>query len=223
MYRIYIVEDDPVIAKKMGAYLNSWGYDARIAGDFRNILEEFKELMPQLVLLDVTLPFYNGYHWCSEIRKVSRVPVIFVSSASDNMNIVMAINMGADDYISKPFELNILTAKVQAILRRTYDFGGSTGFLEHRGVVLNTDNQTLSYQEANVELTKNEYRILTVLLEQKGKTVSRDTLMERLWETDSYVDDNTLTVNMARLRKKLESMGLQGFIRTKKGMGYLVE
>ena len=223
MYRIYIVEDDPVIAKKMGAYLNSWGYDARIAGDFKNILEEFKELMPQLVLMDVTLPFYNGHHWCREIRKVSRVQVIFVSSASDNMNIVMAINMGADDFISKPFELNILTAKVQAILRRTYDFGGSTGFLEHRGAVLNTDNQTLSYQESNVELTKNEYRILTVLLEQKGKTVSRDTLMERLWETDSYVDDNTLTVNMTRLRKKLESMGLQGFIRTKKGMGYLVE
>lgn len=223
MYRILIVEDDRVIADKIQEYLSSWGYDARIAEDFANITAEFVEYMPQLVLLDIILPSYNGYHWCQEIRKISKVPVIFLSSASDNMNIVMAINMGADDFIAKPFDLNILTAKIQAILRRTYDFGGQTGLIEHKGAVLNIDNNTLTYREGQIELTKNEFRILRVLMESKGKTVKRDTLMERLWETDSFVDDNTLTVNVTRLRKKLEQAGLVDFIVTRKGIGYLVE
>lgn len=223
MYRILIVEDDRVIADKIQEYLSSWGYDARIAEDFANITAEFVEYMPQLVLLDIILPSYNGYHWCQEIRKISKVPVIFLSSASDNMNIVMAINMGADDFIAKPFDLNILTAKIQAILRRTYDFGGQTGLIEHKGAVLNIDNNTLTYREGQIELTKNEFRILRVLMESKGKTVKRDTLMERLWETDSFVDDNTLTVNVTRLRKKLEQAGLADFIVTRKGIGYLVE
>ena len=178
---------------------------------------------PQLVLLDVGLPFYNGYHWCSEIRRFSSVPIIFVSSASDNMNIVMAINMGADDFIAKPFDLNVLTAKVQAMLRRTYDLGGQARLLQHRDAVLNTDDSTLTYHGERVELTKNEYRILQVLMENKGKTVSRDVLMQRLWESDSFVDENTLSVNVARLRKKLDGAGLENFIATKKGMGYIVE
>lgn len=181
------------------------------------------EFDPQLVLLDVGLPFYNGYHWCSEIRRFSSVPIIFVSSASDNMNIVMAINMGADDFIAKPFDLNVLTAKVQAMLRRTYDLGGQTRLLQHRDAVLNTDDSTLTYHGERVELTKNEYRILQVLMENKGKTVSRDVLMQRLWESDSFVDENTLSVNVARLRKKLDGAGLENFIATKKGMGYIVE
>lgn len=223
MYRILIVEDDRIIADKIQEYLNSWGYDARIADDFTNITAEFVNYAPQLVLLDITLPSYNGYHWCQEIRKISKVPVIFLSSASDNMNIVMAINMGADDFIAKPFDLNILTAKIQAILRRTYDFGGQTGLMECKGAVLNIDNSTLTYQEKQIELTKNEFRILRVLMENKGKAVKRDTLMERLWETDSFVDDNTLTVNVTRIRKKLEQAGLADFIITRKGIGYLVE
>lgn len=223
MYRILIVEDDRVIADKIQEYLNSWGYDARIAEDFTNITAEFVNCAPQLVLLDIALPSYNGYHWCQEIRKVSKVPVVFLSSASDNMNIVMAINMGADDFIAKPFDLNILTAKIQAILRRTYDFGGQTGLIEHKGAVLNIDNSTLTYEEEQIELTKNEFRILRILMENKGKTVKRDTLMERLWETDSFVDDNTLTVNVTRIRKKLEQAGLSDFIVTRKGIGYLVE
>ena len=221
--KIFIVEDDPVIASAVAEHIASWGCETRIARNFQNIVQEFVDFDPQLVLLDVGLPFYNGYHWCSEIRRFSSVPIIFVSSASDNMNIVMAINMGADDFIAKPFDLNVLTAKVQAMLRRTYDLGGQTRLLQHRDAVLNTDNSTLTYHGERVELTKNEYRILQVLMENKGKTVSRDVLMQRLWESDSFVDENTLSVNVARLRKKLDGAGLENFIATKKGMGYIVE
>ena len=221
--KIFIVEDDPVIASAVAEHIASWGCEPRIARNFQNIVQEFVEFDPQLVLLDVGLPFYNGYHWCSEIRRFSSVPIIFVSSASDNMNIVMAINMGADDFIAKPFDLNVLTAKVQAMLRRTYDLGEQTRLLQHRDAVLNTDDSTLTYHGERVELTKNEYRILQVLMENKGKTVSRDVLMQRLWESDSFVDENTLSVNVARLRKKLDGAGLENFIATKKGMGYIVE
>ena len=221
--KIFIVEDDPVIASAVAEHIASWGCEPRIARNFQNIVQEFVEFDPQLVLLDVGLPFYNGYHWCSEIRRFSSVPIIFVSSASDNMNIVMAMNMGADDFIAKPFDLNVLTAKVQAMLRRTYDLGGQTRLLQHRDAVLNTDDSTLTYHGERVELTKNEYRILQVLMENKGKTVSRDVLMQRLWESDSFVDENTLSVNVARLRKKLDGAGLENFITTKKGMGYIVE
>ena len=221
--KIFIVEDDPVIASAVAEHIASWGCEPRIARNFQNIVQEFVEFDPQLVLLDVGLPFYNGYHWCSEIRRFSSVPIIFVSSASDNMNIVMAINMGADDFIAKPFDLNVLTAKVQAMLRRTYDLGGQTRLLQHRDAVLNTDDSTLTYHGERVELTKNEYRILQVLMENKGKTVSRDVLMQRLLESDSFVDENTLSVNVARLRKKLDGAGLENFIATKKGMGYIVE
>lgn len=221
--KIFIVEDDPVIASAVAEHIASWGCETHIAQNFQNIVQEFVEFDPQLVLLDVGLPFYNGYHWCSEIRRISSVPIIFVSSASDNMNIVMAINMGADDFIAKPFDLNVLTAKVQAMLRRTYDLGGQARLLQHRDAVLNTDDSTLTYHGERVELTKNEYRILQVLMENKGKTVSRDVLMQRLWESDSFVDENTLSVNVARLRKKLDGAGLENFIATKKGMGYIVE
>lgn len=178
---------------------------------------------PQLVLMDISLPFFNGYHWCSEIRKVSKVPIIFVSSASDNMNIVMAINMGGDDFIPKPFDLTVLVAKVQALLRRTYDFTSSSDVLEHKGILLNLSDATVTYKGEKVELTKNEYRILQVLFENNGKAVTRDSLMEKLWETDCFVDDNTLTVNITRLRKKIAGIGLDNLIITKKGIGYMVE
>lgn len=223
MYRILLVEDDPGIAQAVCAHLRQWELDARCVQNFRAVMEEFTAFDPQLVLLDVSLPFYDGYHWCREIRKVSRVPVVFVSSAADNMNIVMAMNMGGDDFITKPFDLSVLMAKIQAVLRRTYDFGALSPILEHRGAVLNTADASLTVQGARVELTKNDYRILQTLLERKGSVVSRDTLMEKLWETDSFVDENTLTVNIARLRKKLDAAGLEGFITTKKGLGYLVE
>ena len=223
MYKIWIVEDDAAIASVIQKQIETWGFEAKCAEDFRNILAEFSEFDPQLVLLDISLPFYNGYHWCEEIRKVSKVPILFLSSASDNMNIIMAMNMGGDDFIAKPFDLNVLTAKIQAILRRTYDFAGQTTLLAHRGALLNTADLSLTYCGERTDLSKNEYRILQTLIENKGKVVGRDMLMQRLWETDSFVDENTLTVNIARLRKKLEAAGLHDFIATKKGLGYLVE
>ncbi len=223
MYKILIVEDDLIIAKTVKNHIRSWGFEAECVTDFKDVLAAFVPYSPQLVLLDITLPFFNGYHWCSEIRKVSKVPIIFISSASDSMNIVMAMNMGGDDFIAKPFDLNVLTAKVQALLRRTYDFTGQTNLLEHKGSILNISDATLNYHDRKIELSKNENKILQILLENKGKAVSRDTIMTRLWETDSYIDDNTLTVNITRLRKKLQEAGLSDFITTKKGIGYMVE
>ena len=222
MYKIFIVEDDSVIAGAVARHMESWGCQVHCVENFQKVLVEFVAFDPQLVLLDISLPFFNGYHWCNEIRRISKVPIIFISSASDNMNIVMAMNMGGDDFIAKPFDLHVLAAKVQAVLRRTYDFSGQTSLLEHRGAILNMGDATLTYEGSRVELTKNEYKILQTLLENKGRAVSRDTLMNKLWETDCYVDENTLTVNVTRLRRKLEGVGLSGFIITKKGIGYLV-
>ena len=223
MYRIYIIEDDSIIAGKIKEHMTNWGFEARCASDFRNIMGEFAEYEPHMVLLDISLPFFNGYHWCEEIRRFSKVPVIFLSSASDNMNIIMAMSMGGDDFIAKPFDMNVLVAKVQAILRRTYDFGGQTQLIEHRGALLNMSDASLLYNGKPVELTRNDYKILLTLMENRGSIVSRETLMEKLWETDCFVDENTLTVNIARLRKKLDGAGLAGFITTKKGVGYIVE
>lgn len=220
MYRIFIVEDEETIAQTVKNHLESWDYEVACVSDFSEVMREFVEFAPQLVLMDIKLPFFNGYHWCSEIRKVSKVPVIFLSSASDNMNIVMAMNMGGDDFIAKPFDLDVLTVKVQAMLRRSYDFAGSSSVIEHKGVMLNLTEATLFYQEQKLELTKNELRILQTLMENKEKVVSRDMLMTKLWESDAYVDENTLSVNVNRLRKKLESIGLSEFILTKKGIGY---
>lgn len=221
--KIYLVEDDVVIAGAVAKHMESWGCQVKTAENFGNILDEFRAFAPQLVLLDIYLPFFNGYHWCAEIRKISRVPIIFLSSASDNMNIVMAMNMGGDDFIAKPFDLDVLTAKVQALLRRTYDFSAGRERLEYGGAVLDLRDATLSYRGERLDLTRNEYRILQVLLENRGRTVSREALMQKLWETDSFVDENTLSVNVNRLRRKLDGMGLEGCIHTKKGLGYLVE
>ncbi|MDU7338499.1 MAG: response regulator transcription factor [Clostridium sp.] len=223
MYRILIVEDNMGIAASMKKHIEAWGLKARCVDDFQNVLTAFSEYNPHLVLLDISLPFFNGYHWCSEIRRVSKVPIVFISSASENMNIVMAMNMGGDDFIAKPFDLTVFMAKVQAVLRRTYDFSGQVSVLEHRGALLNTADATLTFEGERIDLTKNDYRILQALMERKGQVVSREKLMERLWETDSFVDENTLTVNMTRLRKKLDAAGLPHFITTKVGMGYLVE
>ena len=223
MYKILLVEDDPTITEVLERQLAKWGYEASHVTDFQHVLETFVQQAPHLVLLDISLPFYDGYHWCGEIRKISKVPIIFLSSASDNMSIVMAVSLGADDFIAKPFDLQVLTAKVQALLRRSYDFAVSGRVLEHRGVLLSTDDGSVSYKGVKLELTKNEYRIMQVLMENNGRAVARDTLMQRLWESDSFVDENTLSVNVARLRKKLESAGLDGYIVTRKGLGYMVE
>lgn len=217
-----IVEDDGNMANAMWTQLTAWGYEVYCVQNFQKVTEEFLTEEPQLVLLDIMLPFFNGYHWCSEIRKHSNVPILFISSASDNMNIIMAMNMGGDDFIAKPFDLNVLSAKVQAILRRTYDLAGTIPVLEHRGAILNLNDMTLHYEGQSLDLTRNEFRILQTLLEQKGKVVSRNTLMTRLWEIDSYVEENTLTVNINRLRKKLDELGLKEYITTKVGCGYMI-
>jgi len=222
MYKIMIIEDDITIAKVVAEHLKKWDYEVYYVTDFKNILQQFIDFNPQLVLLDIVLPFFNGFHWCSEIRKVSKVPVMFISSAQDNMNIVMAMNMGGDDFIVKPFDLNVLTAKVGAMLRRTYSFQGQVNVIEHRGVVLNLSDTTLTYKNNKIELTKNDYKILQILMENVGKVVSREDIMQRLWESDNFIDDNTLTVNITRLRKKLAEYGLKDFIITKKGLGYMV-
>lgn len=222
MYRLLIIEDDLGIASAVEKQALSWDFSVKCVENFRDVMKEFAGFAPHLVLLDLALPFYNGYHWCSEIRKVSKVPVIILSSASDNMNIVMAMNMGADDFIAKPFDGNVLMAKIQALLRRTYDFTAAVPLLEHRGALFNKEDGSLAYEGQKISLTKNEARILSALLENKGKTVSREKLMERLWETDSFVDENTLTVNVNRLRRKLNEVGLTDFITTRFGEGYLI-
>ena len=223
MYRILVVEDDAGIAEAIAEQAAMWDLQTRCIKNFMKVTEDFAEFDPHLVLLDISLPFFDGYYWCSEIRKVSKVPIIFISSAADNMNIVMAMNMGADDFIAKPFDQSVLMAKIKTLLRRTYDFGGQVPVLEHKGAMLNTGDSTLTYGDIRIDLTKNEYRILLALMENKGKTVSRERLMEILWQTDCFVDENTLTVNVGRLRKKLESAGLSDFIATRHGVGYIIQ
>src|SRR5699024_9265758 len=219
---IYLVEDDATIAGAVASHLRAWGYDCVVAADFRDVAGEFQRLQPQLVLLDLLLPFYNGFHWCQEIRRTSQVPILFLSSASDNLNILTAIQMGGDDFLAKPFDLNILAAKVQALLRRAYDFAPPSDVLACGALRLNLSDGTVEQGGQRTTLTRNELKILQVLLENRGKIVSRDRLMERLWESDSFMDENTLTVNVNRLRKTLAAVGAGDLIVTRKKQGYLV-
>lgn len=220
MYKIYMVEDDPIIAKTVKNHLESWDYEVTLVSDFSNVAAEVKACNPHLILMDIKLPACNGYYWCQEIRKDSKVPIIFLSSASDNMNIVMAVNMGGDDFVAKPFDLDVLTVKIQAMLRRSYDFSDTNDGLEYEGMVLSLGDATVTYNGNKTDLTRNELKILQTLLENKGKIVTRDMLMTKIWESDDYIDENTLSVNVNRLRKKLAEMGLNDLITTKKGMGY---
>lgn len=222
-YKVFLVEDDEIIATQIKKFLITWGYKVQVAMDFNDVLKEFADFNPHIVLLDISLPFYNGYYWCGEIRKISKVPIVFLSSSDDNMNIVMAMNMGGDDFIAKPFDLQVLGAKIQAILRRTYDFNGTAMLLECKGAILNLANASLVIGEKRLELTKNEFRILEILFENKGKIVTREAIMKHLWDGDCFVDDNTLAVNFTRLRKKLDEVSMKDFITTKKGIGYLLE
>lgn len=223
MYKVFMAEDDDGIANAITRRLSDWEFDVRRAENYRDVLSEFSEYEPHIVLLDISLPFFNGFYWCGEIRKLSKCPIMFISSMSDNMNIVTAMTMGADDFIAKPFDLGVLVAKIQALLRRSYDFAADIGTIEVRGAVLNTGDATLTFNGSKIDLTKNEYRILETLFESRGKVVSRETLMNKLWETDSFVDENALSVNILRLRKKLEQAGLSDFIDTKVGRGYIIQ
>lgn len=222
MYKILIVEDDVTIASLLNENIKKWGFESDYVTDFNQVLEEYNRKKPHLILLDISLPFYNGFYWCSEIRKVSNVPIVFLSSHTENLDIVMAMNMGGDDYITKPFSLDIVIAKIQAVLRRTYAYYSEIQTLEVRSVLLELKDAVVSYRDNKAELTKNEYKILRLLMEKKNNIISREEIMKNLWDSDSFIDDNTLTVNVNRLRKKLEDMGITDFIMTKKGMGYMV-
>lgn len=220
MQKIMIVEDDEVIAAAIKKHLETWHYQVMIVNDFEHVLDFYLQNQPELILLDISLPFYDGYHWCQQIRKISSVPIIFISSASENMNIVMAMTMGGDDFITKPFDFHVLTAKIQALLRRTYSFSKSMQILTYKELLLNILEATISYHDIAIELTKNELKILQTLFEKAEHFVSRDELMMNLWQSNAFIDDNTLSVNMNRLRKKLDVLGIEHLIQTKKGLGY---
>ena len=223
MNRIYVVEDDEMIAGSVRNHLQQWGYEVEITKDFGNILAEVTNYSPDLILLDITLPNFNGFYWCKEIRKLYKMPIMFISSASDNMNIVMAMDMGGDDFIAKPFDLSVLTAKIGAMLRRSYSFSGQMSAIEHRGGIYNMVDDTVACKGNKVELSKNEAQIMNLLMENAGSIVSRDVIMMQLWDSDNFIDDNTLTVNITRIRKKLKEIGVDDFIKTRKGSGYIIE
>lgn len=220
MFRIMVVEDDVSLKNIIAKCLTKWGHDVHQIENLENIIEEFKNYNPELVLLDINLPFYDGFHWCNEIRKISKVPIIFISSRNSNMDVIMGVNLGADDYIQKPFSVDVLVAKVNALLRRTYNFvDNNSNQIIHKGVTLDLSTATINYEDNTIELTKNEIKILHELMKYKGQIVSRNKLMKKLWDNDWFVDDNTLTVNVNRIRSKLNEIGLEDFIETKRGLG----
>lgn len=220
MQKIMIVEDDEVIAMALKKHLETWNYKVNVINDFEHVLDYYLNYKPELILLDISLPFYDGYHWCKQIRKISSVPIIFISSANENMNIIMAMTMGGDDFITKPFDFHVLTAKIQALLRRTYSFSKSAQLLTYKDLILNIGDATISCRDISVDLTKNESKILQTLFEKAERFVSRDDLMMNLWQSNAFIDDNTLSVNINRLRKKLEVFQIRQLIQTKKGLGY---
>ena len=222
MYKVMIVEDDEIISNSIAGYLNKWQYTTHEVSNFQNVITEFVEEKPDIVLMDINLPYFDGYYFCEEIRKISKVPIIFISSASDDMNIVMAMNIGADDFIEKPFKLVVLKAKIEALLRRVYNFNSSNSLIVYKEVIFDINKDEIKYKDNSATLTKNESKILTILLENREKIVSREDIIAALWQSDNFIDENTLSVNVNRLRAKLKSIGVDEFITTKKGKGYIV-
>ncbi|MBO7744411.1 response regulator transcription factor [Paenibacillus sp. MWE-103] len=219
---IFIVEDDSSILELLRERFRAWSLHASTPRDFDHIMDDFLNEKPQLVILDIQLPRFDGFHWCREIRSVSNVPILFLSSRDHPMDMVMAMNMGADDYIQKPFHLDVLLAKVQAILRRTYTYGEeSADVIEWKGALLQLNRGVIRKDGKEIELTKNEFFILATLVRAKNEIIPRQELIRRLWEDEQFVNDNTLTVNMTRLRQKLAVLGLEEAIVTKKGLGYM--
>lgn len=223
MYKIMIVEDDDILSKQIAERLIKWGFDAFRAERLDDVMSEYAQKKPHLILMDITLPYFDGFYWCKKIREISKVPILFLSSRDSNMDIIMAVNMGGDDYVTKPFSVDLLIAKINALLRRTYSYKESCDVLECDGVVLNLTESTLLYSGKKIEITKNEVKMLATLIRNRGKAVSRDRIMRALWEDDNFISDNTLTVNVNRLRSKLSEIGLKDFIVTKKGKGYFIE
>lgn len=220
--KIFLVEDDATIVSVIQQHLTQWGLDCEIAKDFQHVFEEYQTTQPDLVILDISLPYFNGFYWCQEIRRVSEVPIIFLSSAKDQMNQVMALNMGADEFIEKPFELTILLAKIQALLRRSYKYGQQLSYSFGEYQFVPAINQIQSVND-HLPLTPNESRILSVLFATRGQIVPREQIIETLWQSDDFIDNNTLAVNLTRLRKKLKDFGIDSLIQTVKNKGYLIE
>jgi len=221
--KIMIVEDEPIIRDMIGESIRKWGYETIILDDFSQVLEIFLKENPHLVLMDINLPVYDGFYWCNKIRDISKVPIIFISSRNTPMDMVMSINMGGDDFIQKPFYEEVLITKIKALLRRTYSYTETVAtIIEHDGIILNLNNGDVFYGDKKAELTKNEFKILNILMQNKGTVVSREKIMRNLWEDESFVDDNTLTVNITRIRKKLAELGKENYITTMKGEGYII-
>jgi response regulator len=222
-FKIFLIEDDEIIAKSLKKFLENWSYDVYLVEDFEKVFEEYKKIDPAIILIDISLPFFNGYYWCEQVRKVSNLPIIFISSASENLNKIMAMNMGADDYITKPFDLELLLAKIKALLRRSYEYTEPSHNIAYKDIVIDRDRMVLSFGYSQLSLSKNEYLILEMMFVHPEKIFQREEIMDKIWQTDEFIDDNTLTVNIMRLRKKLDSIGLKNFIKTKKKVGYYIE
>lgn len=223
MYKIMIIEDNPTLSSKIGEGLSRWGFHSIEIENFEDIIGEFARHNPQLIIMDINLPFFDGFYWCNRIREISKLPIVFLSSRDTTMDIIMAVNMGGDDFITKPFSMDILMAKIHALLRRTYSYGENEGqIIDCKGTILNISDSTLFYNEEKIQLTKNELKILLLLMKNKGKIISRERIMRILWDDDVFVNDNTLTVNINRLRNKLKDNGLKDFITTRKGQGYVI-
>jgi DNA-binding response OmpR family regulator len=223
MYKILIIEDDKKIAEVISENIFKWGYDGRIVSDFSKILEEFSNYDPHLLLLDINLPLFDGFYWCSKIRMISKIPIIFVSARDSNMDIIMAVNMGGDDYITKPFSIDLLMAKINALFRRVYSYQNSKlSLIEYNGIFLNLNDFSVTFKDKKIELTKNETKVMQILMENAGSIVTRYDIAKSLWDSEDFVDDNTLTVNINRVRKKLEDVGLKNYIQTKKNEGYTI-
>jgi response regulator len=222
-FKIFLIEDDEIIEKSLKKFLENWSYDVYLVEDFEKVFEEYKKIDPAIILIDISLPFFNGYYWCEQVRKVSNLPIIFISSASENLNKIMAMNMGADDYITKPFDLELLLAKIKALLRRSYEYTEISNNIAYEDIVIDRDKMLLIFDNKQISLTKNEYLILEMMFAHPQKVFRREEFMDKIWQTDEFIDDNTLTVNIMRLRKKLEEIGLSNFIKTKKKVGYYIE
>jgi response regulator len=222
-FKIFLIEDDEIIAKSLKKFLENWSYDVYLVENFEKVFDEYMKIGPDLVLIDISLPFFNGYYWCEQIRRVSNLPIIFISSASENLNKIMAMNMGADDYITKPFDLELLLAKIKALLRRSYEYTEISNNIAYEDIVIDRDKMLLIFDNKQISLTKNEYLILEMMFAHPQKVFRREEFMDKIWQTDEFIDDNTLTVNIMRLRKKLEEIGLSNFIKTKKKVGYYIE
>ncbi|CZR98531.1 MULTISPECIES: response regulator transcription factor [unclassified Clostridioides] len=225
MYRILLVEDDIDLSKEIALALDKWGFNVELINNFEAVLDEFIDKKPDVVLLDVNLPLYNGFYWCEKIRAISNVPIIFLSSRDSDMDLIMGINNGADDYITKPFSIDILVTKINGIIRRVYNYSDSSSIMYYDELIFDVGGGIIKhkYKDESLELTKNEIKILTLLLKNKNRVVSRESLMMTLWNNDEFVTDNALTVNMNRLRSKVKELGFDDFIKTKKGIGYIIQ